>query len=317
MLFWEPLWWPEFFSAPYTDACPWCSFTADRSQLQRADGVLFSVPELKSADKLGQFPDRKPPGQQWVYMCVEAGGEYPCFLQLPPRSADRPSERRKHGGVHADKFDLWAGHHGCADVPALYPMPSAAQMLAPARVSFAHKLQLEPVSYMSSNCREERDEWVAQLMAVIGVASYGRCLHNQHGEDAGGRTYGPGARDKMATMGRHRFTIAHEGFWEPWYFSEKLWDPFIAGSVPVFVGHTAELHAEGLLPEGSWIDASRFGSVEALGAHLKKLGGDQELYESYFQWKQKPLPEGWLRAQRNTWSTVACRMCDKLPGLGS
>eukprot|EP00656_Telonema_subtile_P003227 TRINITY_DN11474_c0_g1_i1.p1 TRINITY_DN11474_c0_g1~~TRINITY_DN11474_c0_g1_i1.p1 ORF type:complete len:264 (+),score=67.62 TRINITY_DN11474_c0_g1_i1:316-1107(+) len=262
---------------------------------------------------LSDFPAHKPAGQQWIYMCVEAAGEYPCFLQLPPPASDLPNETRPFGGLFGDKYDVWVGHHGCADIPALYPMPSPAQMLAPPAWSFAQKAALPPVSYMSSNCREGRDLWVAELMMHIQVASYGRCLHNQHGKDAGGRSYGSAAAAKMSTMARHLFVVAHEGFSEPWYFSEKLWDPYIAGAVPVFVGQAAQLHAERLLPEGSWVDASQWPSVQALAAHLRAVAADEALYAGYMAWKQRPLPEGFVSARGKTWDTVACRMCDALP----
>jgi len=44
-----------------------------------------------------------------------------------------------------------------------------------------------PISYFSSNCRESRDAWVSDLMNHIDVTSYGKCLHNSGGDDAGGR----------------------------------------------------------------------------------------------------------------------------------
>jgi hypothetical protein len=52
------------------------------------------------------------------------------------------------------------------------------------------------------------------------------------------------------------------------YVSEKLWNPFRAGTVPIYVGGHAEARQGRWLPEHSWIDASEFGSVRELAEHL-------------------------------------------------
>merc|ERR1712023_32611 len=99
------------------------------------------------------------------------------------------------------------------------------------------------------------------------------------------------AQGKMQRMGKHLFNIAHEGNTEPYYFSEKLWEPYQAGSVPVYFGAAAELRTEGILPEHSWIDANSFASVKELADYLKRLKDNPAEYEAYFAWKNKPLPE--------------------------
>merc|ERR1711907_823678 len=88
VLFWHDMWWPEFFKSPHTRGCPSCEFTFDKSKLSEAKFVVFSIPEWQYAD----FPPNKPEGQKWVYLCVEAGEEFPCFLHHPVPSLDRPSE---------------------------------------------------------------------------------------------------------------------------------------------------------------------------------------------------------------------------------
>lgn len=71
---------------------------------------------------------------------------------------------------------------------------------------------------------------------------------------------------KMKAMGSHLFDISHEG-WEPedepYYISEKLWEPFRAGTVPVYFGASIQVKLEEILPEHSWIDASSFDSLQA------------------------------------------------------
>ena len=93
------------------------------------------------------------------------------------------------------------------------------------------------------------------------------------------------------------------------YFSEKLWDPYLAGSVPVFVGATAELKAANILPEGSWIDANDFKSPAELADHLNHIASNEELYNRFFEWKKKPLPKNYELAKRFDWGNVACNLC--------
>ena len=202
-------------------------------------------------------------------------------MNLPPKAGDTGT------GKFPEAFDLFAGHHMCADIPALYPMPTPEMMLAPPP-PFEDR-DKTPLSFFSSNCRESRDRDVSALMNHIDVTSYGKCLHNAGGDDAGGRSQGfegGKAQGKMQRMGKHLFNIAHEGNTEPYYFSEKLWEPYQAGSVPVYWGANKELNLENILPENSWIDATdkkKFPDVKALAEYLLSRqgarGGPSQLSE--------------------------------------
>ena len=114
----------------------------------------------------------------------------------------------------------------------------------------------------------------------------------------------------MVRLGSH---LIHSHVAVDWYllryFSEKLWDPYLAGSVPIFVGATVELKQANILPEGSWIDASDFSSPAELAQYLHRLASQPEEYQKYFEWKDRPLPEGFSMAKRLDWGNVACNLC--------
>jgi len=314
VVLWAPTWINEFFHPPYTNACPHCTFTEDRNEIQNAKAILYSIPEL-GYDEAVNHPMLQKAARgdtKLVYMCLEASWEFDCFIHLPPKADDPGS------GQHQEKFDLFTGHQMCADIPAMYPLPTPEMMMVPMTKADGHSS--EPVSYFSSNCRESRDKWVSELMQHVKVASYGDCLHNKAGDDAGGRTQGfegAKAQAKMARMGQHLFNIAHEGSVEPYYFSEKLWEPYQAGSVPIYYGPGKDLHFEGILPENSWIDATdtkKFPTVKHLADYLQTLIANPVEYQKYFEWKKKPLPKAFLDSVKFDWKSLACNICNA-PGV--
>ncbi|MGH7849843.1 MAG: glycosyltransferase family 10 domain-containing protein, partial [Thermodesulfobacteriota bacterium] len=42
--------------------------------------------------------------------------------------------------------------------------------------------------------------------------------------------------------------------------------------------------------ENCFIDASAWESPESLARHLLDVSGDEALYQSYFEWKERPFP---------------------------
>jgi len=223
-------------------------------------------------------------------------------MDLPPKPDD--TGRGKNAGI----FDLFAGHHMCADIPAVYVVPPPQRMLAAPPSHFDGGAL---VSYLSSNCRVGRDEWVKELMEFVSVASYGNCLHNAEG--AGGRSQGfEGSRAdaKMARIRSHKFNIAHEGYVESYYVSEKLWEPYLAGSVPIYYGAGKELELERILPEHSWINALNYPSTKELAEYLHELDKDPIKYATYFDWKTKPLPPNFLSIRNFDWTNFACNVCN-------
>jgi hypothetical protein len=83
--------------------------------------------------------------------------------------------------------------------------------------------------------------------------------------------------DKIALLRRARFCLAHENCRDlPGYVTEKLFDCFRAGCVPVYVG-PAEI--TDLVPAGCFIDARSFATPADLDAHLR--GIDDVAYRAY------------------------------------
>lgn len=83
--------------------------------------------------------------------------------------------------------------------------------------------------------------------------------------------------DKIALLRRARFCLAHENCRDlPGYVTEKLFDCFRAGCVPVYIG-PAEI--ADLVPPGCFIDGRAFATPSALDAHLRSI--DDDAYRAY------------------------------------
>jgi hypothetical protein len=106
--------------------------------------------------------------------------------------------------------------------------------------------------------------------------------------DSGGQlrnNVGGPVRDKLAFIRDYKFTIAFENTAQPGYVTEKLTDPFLAGSLPIYWGHGL---VERDFNPGSFIDARRFASLDALVDHVAAVDADDALYLEYM--RQPPLP---------------------------
>jgi hypothetical protein len=91
------------------------------------------------------------------------------------------------------------------------------------------------------------------------------------------RTWRGPVDDKIELLTRARFCLAHENCRDlPGYVTEKLFDCFRAGCVPVYVGPR---EIADLVPPDCFIDGRRFASPAELDAHLRSL--DDDAYRAY------------------------------------
>lgn len=84
--------------------------------------------------------------------------------------------------------------------------------------------------------------------------------------------------DKMEVLKNYRFAIAYENSCINGYITEKLWDCFAAGVVPIYWGAD---NITDYVPEDCFIDRRKFKSNEELMAFLKKM--TRKEWERYVQ----------------------------------
>lgn len=79
---------------------------------------------------------------------------------------------------------------------------------------------------------------------------------------------GPNKKSKHETLKDYRFCIAYENSMEPDYVSEKLFDCFFAGCVPIYLGAPNVLEAA---PAETFIDKAKFASYDDLYRYISTM----------------------------------------------
>jgi len=112
----------------------------------------------------------------------------------------------------------------------------------------------------------------------VKVDSFGPIHRNQSRTIAGGQ--GP----RVELYSRYKFTLAFENSFATDYVTEKLYEPLMVGSVPVYRG--AREVAELAPSPDCYIDASNFTSGRELGSYLNHLNSHHDEYLAYQQWRE-------------------------------
>jgi hypothetical protein len=235
-----------------------CTFTTDPRAADDADAIVFHLPSLES-----DLPKRKAPGQLWVAWSLESRVNCP---RLDDRSFMAP-------------FDLTMTYERSSDVWYPYFDPTiAAELQRPVVPRTANA----PVVFLQANRFDlfDRVAFSGEVMTRVKVDSFGTIHRNQ------ARTIPGGRQSRVALYSRYKFTLAFENSLAPDYVTEKLYDPLVAGSVPVYrgAGEVAELAPA----PGCYIDASDFASGRELGAYLNHLNSRDDEYLAYHQWREHP-----------------------------
>jgi hypothetical protein len=257
-------------------------WTNDLRRLAEADAVVFHLPNFH---EIGDA--RKYPGQLWIAWSMESVVNYPIM-------ADANFMRH---------FDIVMSYETGSDVWTPY-LPGADWWEGMRGASIPPRTEgAAAVHFQSSDIdRSGRADFVAELSRSIGVDSYGKFNPTRQieGPDLGRQT-------KLETIGRYHFCLALENSIAPDYVTEKMFDPFAAGTVPVYLGAP---NAADFVPDGSYVDAASFRTPAELAAYLRHLIETPQDYETYLAWRSKPLPER-LAAQIGRLVThSSCRLAE-------
>jgi hypothetical protein len=125
--------------------------------------------------------------------------------------------------------------------------------------------------------------FAAELARHIAVDSYGRFMHNR---DLPERDRG--TRTKRQVISRYRFCIAFENTREPDYVTEKLFQPLLVGTVPIYMGAP---NVGDFVPDpGCYIDAEAHGGPKGLAEYLTHLMQSPAEYDAFLAWRRRPFP---------------------------
>ena len=159
-------------------------------------------------------------------------------------------------------------------------------------------------TFVARNCNpmNNRNEYVKAIDAKIGVVAPSNCLNNAEWPDCNGTPC-----SKVEAIRQYKIHLAFENGDSPGYISEKIYQAFEAGVLPVWMGTRDIAEA---VPKGSYIDVEEFNTPDDVANYLKLVLENENLYNSYFEWKKKPFDPEYVRNNRVLWSESAfCRIC--------
>ena len=153
--------------------------------------------------------------------------------------------------------------------------------------------------FVARNCnsKSNRESLVRALMSKMPVDSVSSCLHNF---DIGDTS------DKRAMMRQYAMYFAFENQRVDDYITEKLWETFRAGVLPVYFGAP---NIKQHVPDHSIVHVDDFETYDDLAVHLRAILSDKALYDSYHAWRYKPLPQWFVRLYNFTHVHSECRVC--------
>jgi len=292
-------------SLPGHKACCLWEYVISDNQVDISDYdvVLFYLPYMMRTDWKTSLPATKKVGQLWIATCGEPMLREETFMDC--RLADDPEFME-----HMDGFSSYSAN---STYPAFFDTPSEQQMrMAPPNFSERGD---ELVTLVLGDCyNPERntfiqafiDEFAAQNRSSAFL-SYGGCFNNAEEPDknsCGEPTY----EDPWANRcGSRPFKLVAENSLDPWYVSEKIWDAFYEGAIPVYRGPS---EAKKLVPPGSTIFAEDYdGPAELARAVLAFTAED---IEKAHAWKELPRSEwnDWAESRRNGHVTLLPRICE-------
>ncbi|XP_054166010.1 alpha-(1,3)-fucosyltransferase C-like [Oppia nitens] len=132
------------------------------------------------------------------------------------------------------------------------------------------------IAWVVSNCEtaSKREYFVDQIKTLMEVDVFGAC-----------GTYECSRSDDSCFKyieKHYKYYLAFENSLCKDYVTEKLFHSLNYDIIPVVYGVA---NYSSILPPNSYIDALKFITVSQLVDHLNQVANDQNLYESYFQWK--------------------------------
>jgi len=153
-------------------------------------------------------------------------------------------------------------------------------------------------------------KYLEELASHMEIHSYGNCMHNRDEPPAPEGV--SRALNKQAVLRNYKFYLAFENNIIRDYVSEKVFDGFLAGSLPVYYG--TKSITKYLPSEHSVIQANDFDSPKALAEYLKTVATNQTLYDSYFEWKKEKPTAQFKKVLASTAYkyTSMCNVCEAL-----
>jgi alpha-1,3-fucosyltransferase len=286
--------WNSIMAEPFSRIqCPTnsCLFTSDMSMIHQSDVVVLHF------DTLNDFPVNRQSHQIFVFYHLESPENTASVLMDDPRfrydyfnwtmTYRRDSDiflRDYYGSVvskvstngsnreHRYKYYTSGKRNNSSnilevtrDVTAEFSKKSFIELI---------RRKSKMIMWLVGNCFTtiRREEYVRQLSKHVHVDIFGKCTQDC-----------PSNCDEMI-RNNYKFYLAFENSWCPDYITEKFSRPLLYDAIPIVLGG-ADYNL--FAPPNSYINARDFSSPKDLAEYLIMLNSTEELYASYFSWKNE------------------------------
>ena len=149
--------------------------------------------------------------------------------------------------------------------------------------------------------KSHRLEYIQELMKYIKVDSYGKIFNNKKLENDTGQ------KSKLELYRNYKFVIAFENSIEIDYVTEKFFDPLSVCSVLIYYG--APNIKEFMPGENCFVNARDFNNPYELSLYLNDCCNDENLYQTFFYWKDKPLCQSYIQKAALQYENPFIRLC--------
>jgi hypothetical protein len=173
--------------------------------------------------------------------------------------------------------------------------------------------------FIVSNCvPKERLEYYKELSEYIHIMSIGKCM-NTINDNKGDIIFPQCHKNKdpddwlehkKCYVSKFKFYLAFENYRHDDYITEKYFASFDVDTIPVYMGApNIRKYEPGKF---SAIYTDDFPSVKHLAEYMKIVASDKNLYNSYFEWKKKPLNPEFVKLYYQNYEYFSCNVCYKL-----
>jgi hypothetical protein len=261
------LFWPGFVPEHFKRFFPFVYEKYDLVLSQDPEVVFYSVfwphwrPHCAPADR-NSVARLRPGNYQRVFMTgenLEPDMESCEFAITFSALVDHPNHLRLPLWVYENRGFGYPAHAlvKCADTDW--------EKIAAQKTAFCNYVYAQPVSF--------RDDTFKLFSQYKRVDAAGCRLNNMHGWTV---PYVPNRlAGKLAFLHRYKFTLALENSIWPGYMTEKLVDPMLVSSIPIYVGDPL---AHRSFNAESYIDFVRFSNMKEMLEFVCEVDNDRALY---------------------------------------
>ena len=228
---------------------------------------------------------RAPPSGISVYMQMEGEHYYP----IDTTGWTVENTYRWSSPLLKPYFE-WVHYHGETDIQSKRVTQDA----------------ISGISFLARNCgsRNNREQVVQDLIQQVRVDAMSSCLHN-HDKPPEDKNL-PWISNKIKLLHAYKFHAAFENGNVRDYVTEKVYTALAAGTVPIYMGAP---NIDEFVPKGSIIRVDSFEDTAALAKHIQECLTNETLYQSYHDWRDRPLNSEFVEKFAFTNVTTECRTC--------